>query len=123
MKIDESVELAAWLLETLKEAKGFVLDQAPSFAQEIVQYGRIWHPLMVLLALAAIAAYIKWWYPRSRDAWINTNNEFHAIAGGVSGVVIGAVGIIVAVDNISPAIKAWIAPRLYLLDQVAQFLN
>jgi hypothetical protein len=110
-------------LRTLLEKGGeFVASQAPPLAQEIISFGRVWHPMMALLPILIYAVIMWKWIPRIRRGWEHYEDEFSVIAGPLFGVIGGLASLVSLMANLEPAIKAWVAPRLYLLDYVKSLL-
>ena len=114
------------------EATGdFILEQAPLVAQEIVQLGRVSTTFQaVCFAAGALFSYLiyrKLWkkYEASQvsepvDGAVAVCHEY-AVAG--VGFWIGSMTLTVfALINTKEALLPWLAPRLYLLQELAKLI-
>ncbi len=120
--IDASEKVLAYLEAT----EGFAVEQAPLLAQEIVRYG-IW--VNTINALFSFAIFSGMWMV---VCWAVLNGKFRKWVMDVSdgAIYIGVVAL--GVFSVFPlsmgtrafgiAFKAFIAPRLYIMEQIAGLL-
>ena len=120
---DSKAELAKWLLDTLRESQTFVLAQAPDVAQQIVLYGRIVNLVYIGATALLIWLYLRIWLPRIVLAWKDLDHMPHGLGGVLAGVGLAILGLGSIFGALPELIKAWFAPKLYLLDQVSQWLK
>jgi hypothetical protein len=103
-------EALAFVLEQVKDGTGFVKEQAPLVAQEIVRY-ELWSSVVFFVAAAAVALVTIFW--ARKKEWIVWEDlpgpkMFATIVVGVASVV--------AVQNGVHITKCVTAPRLVVLD-------
>jgi hypothetical protein len=118
-------ELAAWLgkLREAADAGGsFVMEQAPLIVQEKVTYGRVMEPILLVAVLLG-AVFCVWAF---RKGWHYEKSDYMDDFGGVICIVsaIGcAIFTIVSTVQAHNVAKAWFAPRLYVLEWLAELLK
>ena len=119
---DKLVEILSSIQTATGKAADFAIEQLPDVAQSYVMYGRISITFWLIASLAAIFG--SWKLIRfsrkllDEDAWS---------AGGTYGVVFGVAGMfifpIMAVANLNAAILVWVAPKVWLLKEIAGMLK
>lgn len=102
------------ILEAVEDGVDLLGDEIPALAQEVILYGRVSTGLAILLFVVGVIAGICVF--RRRNAYEDSDAAF-GISVGMTAVSI--VGLIVAGGE---AIKPWVAPRLYLVDQLKGLL-
>lgn len=112
------------VLEYLEATEGFAVEQAPLLAQEIVRWGVWGNGLLflagiVIIGLGVVTSIIS---ARAFRSAGGSDAEFLRFFGSLacSGVclIFGSIGI----SHISAVLKAFIAPRLYILEQIGSLL-
>ena len=125
---------AARLLEDLRlllEKGGqFVLEQAPPLAREIVTYGRVANTTSLAICLTIVAVCLHFWFKRVPKILSDKEKLSHCgelygrhVAQMIAHGLFGVVFSILAFCEMFDAIKAWFAPRLYLLEYVGRLIN
>lgn len=107
------------MLQFLKAAKDFTMEQIPEVAKEILRFNLAMSVIHTLLGLALILlSYRLFRFVKKSNVF--TEFEGFAIAGMT---VSGVVGLIVFFVNIHYVLKVWLAPRLYLIEYLAELVR
>lgn len=120
-------ETLKWLTDlhgATAKAGGFVLDQAPEVAREVILLGRVWHSVAFLMSLAsviAIAGAVIRYRKALREGWDDA--EPLATVCCITSPILSAVFLILTLVEFSSAATAWFAPRLYLLQELAGLIK
>lgn len=120
-------EEAAKLLEDLRlmlERGGqFVMEQAPPLAREIVLFGRVFETFLVVSSLLVLVIAVVW--ARARfGAWTVWSGEHDSPHIGFFLTIIpSVVSALVFLLSVEGAIIAWFAPRLYVINHIAEMLK
>lgn len=118
------VEILASMQSTVGQAKDFTLSQLPDIAQSYLLFGRVTESLQIaaslaLLCVAAWAGYkcFVWGKEGSEDAdgW----EAFVIVIGGFS----GGIGGISFMLNISEFLLVWLAPKVWLIQEIAKLVK
>ena len=117
---EETKELLKFLIETLKETKGFVYEQAPEIAKEIIIKGVIYHSFLLLLfiilsCIFGVVAYYCWKdYRQTKDddPLLITVSAFFLLAS-----------LLVSMANVYWLLIIYFTPKLYLLREIAFILK
>lgn len=109
------------LLTNLTQAKGFILEQAPEFCQQVIarQYVELagWAAWgLFLLTTGAIAAYFVHRDREHRDGEIT----FLLSAGCAAPIFAGAFISIAQATNL---IRLYVAPKVYLVEEIMRMLK
>lgn len=117
------LELTKWitgLRETAEKVNGFVLEQAPEVAREIIFLGRAWHTSVFLACFASLVVLAAWtWrhWDDFGDGFGYTPNRW------TLGALLSFFGIPLLFTFVfiefTHVITAWFAPRLYLIGELA----
>lgn len=118
----EAAKLLADLREVLEAGSKFILEQAPPLAKEIVTYGRIMHLVWVAVGFLILLSIYKL-APRVKKSWDELDDAFIGVGGMIYFLVGGITAIALILTNIQDAFKAWVAPRLYLLDYIGSLIK
>jgi hypothetical protein len=118
-ELDKSAgELLDWLKTSAEAGSGFLVEQAPLYAQEVVAWqflcGVIFSVVFFAAALCFIAIAIRGFYrananPRDEEAYCNVSMFLLAVS-----VVLVVFGSMFTAD----AIKAKVAPRVVIMEHV-----
>ena len=106
----------------------FVLEQAPLVVQEIVVWGRVEHTTWVVLSVAmmttAILVFKKKGLPYCATLDNSTGNRDIATAfSWLAFVIVTVISSTVFAVNLTHCLKAWFAPRLYVIEYIADALK
>lgn len=115
-------EAAKWLVslrETAEQASGFVLDQAPGAMREFVTLGRAEHTLYFVLGLIALAVVARVSVLTCRYIAAKEVEPWHIPLFIV--MLFGSLASVVAICNhFHPMLTAWFAPRIYIIETLAE---
>ena len=115
----ELIGLAHSAIAAGKNAADFVMEQAPQLAREVITYNMALHGAYLgggLICFMAIA--LVWWVSREVK-----DKDDKAMIRGFTSVVLALIGGGVWVDHLSPFLKAWLAPRMFLLEYITELLK
>lgn len=127
-----TAELITSVLESLDEAKDFVLSELPDVIQQLLMWKMAEGSILVLigLALSFIAYQIlkpshwvlgdylnKCRYSSSLD--MNVKGFICLIAGGLSSMV----GPLMVAHNLMTPLQIWIAPKVYLIEYASALIK
>ncbi len=113
------------IVQYMEKSADFMLENAPSFFQEIVAYGRAKALLFlvgtpVFLVAASCITYYSFRAKLHPKCWADVcgPGESHYIAGRIVGPLFMLISFIVFMCNIEAALMVWFAPKLYILKQI-----
>lgn len=118
-------EILKKLLEYMENTKDFVLENAPCFFQEIATYGFIKNSTLSIVGLfLLIFCVYAFWKNFKSIEFEEVRNSYNQLKvdsyKNVAMIVLSSIGIIVGVLGFiicfEPAIKAFFAPKVYILD-------
>jgi len=106
----------------VREGGDFVLEQSPLVVQEYITYSRVVHTSLVLLAFAIAAAmvFVCIKYGKSLS---NTRNDGVMILSIIGAFVAPITVMGLLIKNLDPCIMSWFAPRLLILEKVADLIK
>lgn len=113
--------ILGWLQQVgaaLKTAGEFVVEQTPLVIQEKILFARVEAAVYLLLGLTLLGLMVWVWrqVPRVRD-------DFLEVVISVGGLVSGIAGCILISEHLSPFLKVWFAPRVYILEWIVDGLR
>jgi uncharacterized membrane protein len=122
-----------YLIDSVESTGNFVLQQAPDVVQQYVLYQRCLKTLFVVLSIVAFLAAIgcllslRKYLKRVTKNWeLKAENTaaFESVAPrlGAATVFVG-FGIGLFANNIQECILAWVAPKVLILEYVANLLK
>lgn len=126
LMLEGGEELLSWL----RTSGEFAVEQAPLLAEEIVWYGIFYNGSILLFTLVSFVLCVSLSYRmgRHKDAWPEMKHGGHNI-GPRGGFCLGfaAIAFVVAVAFLAGGTtgvlpdfcKALVAPRLYIIEQIA----
>ena len=105
--------------------KDFVIEQAPIFVQEIINFSIACHIAWVIVCLLLLAPSLIYLGYRSFIAFKNSRSEMcdGYILGCVLSFCFAGISIIAAGVHIYWLMMAWIAPRLYLIYELSDLVK
>ena len=113
-------------LEAAEKSGNFVIEQAPDLVKQLITYKTIETSICVLIEITLmylIFRYFKYLYKKNNeDSDFISDNEFH-IAGIVLSLVVAIFMFIAFITDISNLIQLIFAPKIYLLEYIAQLLS
>jgi hypothetical protein len=119
---DQAAKLLEDLRTLLEKGGQFVLEQAPPLAKEIVAYGRI-ESLAEILIFGTVTLFcVRWFFTKYED-WKENSRSLDFPAAPLAAGMVGLQSCGLTTFAISCAFKAWLAPRLYLLEYVGSLLH
>ena len=127
---DELQTKLAEILTTIQNGIGssadFALEQLPDIAQQYVLYGRVWSTISVLVCLATTALVV---WITARFGWVNKQTDEdeawteERILVSIFGSFVSVIGAIFFVLALKNAVFIWLAPKAWLLKEVAGLLK
>jgi hypothetical protein len=118
-------EVQKWAEST----KDFVSEQAPLVVQEVIRWGIAQNIFWTLLfAILMILVTITWLYIRKSWKWdtsVGDGRDWFPVGFFLNGicVLINFVMFTFLSSAVYNLVYIWVAPRLYVLDQLATLLN
>lgn len=111
------------LMNNLTQAKGFVLEQAPEFCQQLVARG-MWMPAFVSMictigAIVGLAACIIITWRATRKGEWEVWQGVTALYGSIGVVALALAAIVKA----HAALAVYVAPKVYLVEEIARMLK
>ena len=125
------VEILSSIQAATGKAADFAIDQLPDVAQSYVAYGRVSSSLLALAAIAAAAVSLHVSYNKGfndkaaphQDGWQKGHWNDSRIAFTVIGSVCFLFALLVCVPVINEALLVWLAPKVWLLKELAHFVK
>ena len=113
-------------LEAAEKSGNFVIEQAPDLVKQLITYKTVETSICVLIEITLmylIFIYFKYLYKKNNeDSDFIPENAFH----GVGIIITSLMGIFlffVFINDISNLIQLIFAPKIYLLEYIAQLLS
>lgn len=113
-------------LEAAEKSGNFVIEQAPDLVKQLITYKTVETSICVLIEITLmylIFRYFKYLYKKNNeDSDFIPENAFH----GVGIIITSLMGIFlffVFINDISNLIQLIFAPKIYLLEYIAQLLS
>jgi hypothetical protein len=103
------------------KASDFAMTELPSIAQQYVMYGRATTTLGVVLGLVAFFAAYK--LARFGASEPEYGEETEQILGIFVAIAAGFTGLVLLLLNTSQALLVWLAPKVWLLKELAQLIK
>lgn len=127
---EQLAEVLKWLLQWAQSTQEFVLAQAPLIVQEAIRFGRASETWDVAAGAVSLAIGLVLVF-RSMIPFMSDANEARYVTGHsvlltirtFGGIAMSFIGLMAVLTNISPLLKVWFAPRIYLLEWVAQLIK
>ena len=125
------VEILSSIQAATGKASDFAMEQLPDIAQSYVAYGRVSSSLFALAAIAAAAASFHIAYNKGFNDKAATHQDgcqkgdWHdsRIAFTIIGSVCFLFAFLVCVPVINEALLVWLAPKVWLLKELAQLVK
>lgn len=123
-----ALDVMNWVKETVEKGEAFIAQEAPLLAQEIVAW-YFWHGVIVALSCVASMALVlfAWWFFFQRiPQWASDRMDqsfSYALASVVSIGLLLAASSTAVVQGVVPAVKATVAPRVVVLEEVSKSLR
>lgn len=114
------------LLDTFKDSKDFVLEQAPDVVQQLILYKTVYHGSVVLggMLLMLLGAYLLYrGIKLGQESKWSDEMATPVIIQALFGFVGGLTGIIAFSNNIQIFMKVWLAPKVYLLEYISSLIK
>jgi len=121
-EMDLTKEAIQKCLEWMQGAEGFVISQAPDLCKEILAYGTMvgWIQLICSLLLLISGIFI---FSIGLSNIKNNRNVEPWIALSIVSVLPIFFGFLTAFLSISPLVKVYTAPKLYVIERLMQLLQ
>jgi hypothetical protein len=120
------VEIVTSMQNAVGKAGDFAMEQLPDIAQSYVMYGRVQSVVMLLVSLLCLAgfAFMTRWL--AKNPWEGEFGEKRGITNLLSIVICVGFAIVfisVVLSNISSALLVWLAPKVWLLKEIAALIK
>lgn len=109
-------QLIDWMRSTAENGEEFVTEQAPIIAQEIVLVGRVESSIFALALGAVLFVTAKYF----RRIWRADGDAYEQFLSGVTLLLFG--GVFTLLFALGVDLAPWLAPKLYVLEQVTGML-
>jgi hypothetical protein len=120
------VEILTSMQSAVGKAGDFAMEQLPDIAQSYVIYGRVQSVVMLLSSLLCIAGFAFMTHWLVKNPWKGEFGESRGMTNTGS-IVICAVFVIIfifaASDHISSSLLVWLAPKVWLLKEIATLIK
>jgi len=110
------------IVEALKSGVSFVGDQAPIFITEILTYYTVVYSVWSVVCLVVTVFFVWLVVITTRALKDNTKDQEGLAMLGVVSTLFSVIFFIVTIVNVIKLLKVLIAPRLFLLEKVADLL-
>jgi len=117
------IDLARELLAWLKATKGFVLDQAPDVAIQIIAWKRAEATLQVVIGALIVGLAV--WLLRlgvvfgRKNQWIG-EEEIPCFVFGGFGLIAGVLSLFCGCNKF---LHAWLAPKVFLIEYLSNLVT
>jgi hypothetical protein len=112
------VEILTSIQTAAGKASDFAMEQLPDIAQQYVAYGRAAHTMGAVLGVCMLAAAVLAFRRLSRPDFEGPAELF--VFGGL---LSGVSGLIVTGINTTSALLVWLAPKVWLLKEIATLIK
>ncbi len=112
--------LTGFLLDTLKETKGFVAEQAPDFVRQMLEYAafdaKMGMAFWIVMSLFGVFLLYK---------ALTYKNEYSRSSDGIFGcillgIILFVFGLFGTVNNFTTLKKIQIAPKVYIMEKISE---
>lgn len=107
------------VIDYIKQGTDFVVDQAPLYVQEFLQYRLALHTFWIIMSLIGIGLSIWLLIIFIKYCKVETDDYFPCVIPGF--IITGFVCSFIA--NSVYVLKIYFAPRVYLIDSLLRMLN
>jgi len=119
--MEERLEtVLAWLESAIQTTGDFLSEQTPLVIREILLYYRAYYTIIMAIEVLIGIVCTIWWM-RKWKSWLVWMREEECPHLGLFVAAAGVVGWGTAIFNISPVLKVWFTPRLFLLEWAKRF--
>jgi len=120
-KVDE---ILAGIHAAAGKASDFALEQLPDIAQSYIAYGRVWAVVNIAISLAAMIGGV-FILRNAREFGDSRLDSFfrYCYADYVTAFTVGLVGCLNFIISINGALLVWIAPKVWLLTELARMIK
>lgn len=115
----DELAVAKEILTWLRDSKEFALEQAPLLAREVLNWGIASHLFWFVISITLAITFVfitRLFYRNYQNAEV-FDRDGAALGMFLSGIVY-AVFTSTTLYNLARLIQIWVAPRLYLLEQL-----
>ena len=118
---DQAAQLLGDLRKMLEAGGQFVVEQAPPLAKEMLTYGRFYNLVELALEIAIFTVGVRW-YIKKFAAYKKESSNYDFPARPLAFGAITGLSCLAGFFTLSGLAKAWLAPRLYILEYVTSLL-
>ena len=120
------VEALRDLLNNLTQAKGFILDQAPEFCQQLVMRGYVMPAMMAAFLFVGCAVSLlvcAWGFKGMVVEQKSTDAEMARFFAFLFGCIGGIVFFIATCANVMSCVSVYIAPKVFLVEEITRMIK
>ena len=123
LTVDGLKNMGVWV----EGAKDFALEQAPLFAQEYVKWYAVDH-INTAISLGVVVAIFIWGFLKA-SRWLkkcDMDEYFEKTLTAILAIlcfVVNTILTVIAVNNLGSAAKAYISPRVVIVDGIKEILE
>jgi hypothetical protein len=114
------VEILGAIFDGVAQAKDFAVEQLPDIAQQYILLGRAWETIAFSISVAAVVGliYVTVKIPKSQIIEIDAKWALGILTAGAA-----FFALLIAIHNLKDFMLVWFAPKLYLIQGLAQLVK
>jgi hypothetical protein len=114
------VEILGAISDGVAQAKDFAVEQLPDIAQQYILFGRAWETIAFSISVSAVVGliYVTVKIPKSQIIEDDSKWELAILTAGAA-----FFALLIAIYNLKDFLLVWLAPKLYLIQGLAQLVK
>ena len=114
------VEILGAISDGVAQAKDFAVEQLPDIAQQYILFGRAWETIVLAISVAAVVGLVYGTVKIAKSQNIDDSEQW-VMALMVGGAAF--LSLLIAIDRLKDFLLVWFAPKLYLIQGLAQLVK
>jgi hypothetical protein len=114
------VEILGAISDGVAQAKDFAVEQLPDIAQQYILLGRAWETIAFSISVAAVVGLVYGTVKIAKSQNIDDSEQW-VMALMVGGAAF--LSLLIAIDRLKDFLLVWFAPKLYLIQGLAQLVK
>jgi hypothetical protein len=114
------VEILGAISDGVAQAKDFAVEQLPDIAQQYILLGRAWETIAFSISVAAVVGLI-YGVVKIAKSQSMYDDERWTLAILTAGAAF--LALLIAIHNLKDFLLVWFAPKLYLIQGLAQLVK